>query len=96
MNAMTHLGKLMTTQSLDIETSVNQWGNGLAVRINKAIAGVAGVAEGTPVRVHAEYGRILIEALHRPLTLEEMLAHYDPQRHGGEVLAPPPIGKEVL
>lgn len=86
----------MDAQSLLMEANVNQWGNGLAVRINKAIAGVAGITEGTPVLIHAEYGRILIETVNRPPTLEQMLASYNPERHGGEVMEAGPVGKEIL
>ncbi|MGZ8289122.1 MAG: AbrB/MazE/SpoVT family DNA-binding domain-containing protein [Telluria sp.] len=44
-----------------VDASVNQWGNGLAVRLNKAVATAAGFAEGMPVRIFAEPGRIVIE-----------------------------------
>lgn len=86
----------MAMQTLDINTNINQWGNGLAVRLNKAVAGVAGVAEGTPVRIHAERGRIVIEAVERRPTLEDMLDSFDPARHGGEAMALSPVGAEVI
>jgi antitoxin component of MazEF toxin-antitoxin module len=77
------------------ETSINQWGNGLAVRINKAIAKAAGVAEGTHVRIIAQPGRIIVETVEKAPTLTEMLAAFDPQRHCGEVMAFEPIGLEL-
>lgn len=76
------------------ETTVNQWGNGLAVRLTKAVAKAAGVEEGTPVRIVAEPGRIIVEAATKEPSLEEMLAAFDPQRHAGEVMAWAPRGKE--
>ena len=76
------------------ETTVNQWGNGLAVRLTKAVAKTAGVEEGTPVRIIAEPGRIIVEAATKERSLEEMLAAFDPKRHGGEVMAWAPRGKE--
>lgn len=76
------------------ETTVNQWGNGLAVRLTKAVAKVAGVEEGTPVRIIAEPGRIVVEAAMKERPLEEMLAAFDPQRHAGELMAGAPRGKE--
>lgn len=76
--------------------AVNQWGNGLAVRLTKSVARIAGVKEGTRVRVVAQRGRIVIETESREPTLEEMLAAFDPKRHGGELMAFEPVGTEVL
>ncbi len=79
-----------------VETSVNQWGNGLAVRLNKAVAKAAGVSEGTRVRISAQPGRIIVETAVQEPTLAAMLAAFDPKRHGGEVMAFAPVGLEVL
>ena len=78
-----------------VEASVTQWGNGLAVRLNKAVANAAGVKDGTPVRISVKRGRIIVEAAEREPTLNEMLAAFDAKRHGGEAMAFGPIGKEV-
>jgi len=87
----------MPTQTVpSVESTINQWGNGLAVRLNKAVARVAGVAEGTAVRVTATPGRIVVETSHKEPTLADMLASFDPTRHGGEVMAFAPVGAEVL
>lgn len=80
----------------EIETSINTWGNGLALRLNKSIAKTAGIADGTPVRVIAQPGKIIVEAIDRKLTLDDMLAAFDKQRHGGEVMAFTPVGKEII
>ena len=81
-----------------MSTSISQisaWGNGLALRLTKPMAKTAGVIEGTPVRVIIKPGRIVIEAETEP-TLEQMLAAFDPTRHGGEVLADAPRGVEAF
>ena len=78
-----------------VEGSVTQWGNGLAVRLNKAVANAAGVKDGTPVRISVKRGRIIVEAAEREPTLNEMLAAFDAKRHGGEAMAFGPVGKEV-
>ena len=78
-----------------VEASVTQWGNGLAVRLNKAVANAAGVKDGTPVRISVKRGRIIVEAAEREPTLNEMLAAFDAKRHGGEAMAFGPVGKEV-
>ena len=79
-----------------VEATVNQWGNGLAVRITKAVAAAAGLKEGSVVRIVATPGRVIVEAVRREPTLDEMLASFDPARHGGEAMAFPPAGREVL
>ncbi|HRP95552.1 MAG TPA: hypothetical protein PL143_04825 [Rhodocyclaceae bacterium] len=47
------------------------------------------------VRITVEEGRVVITPLAREnLSLEERLARFDPQRHGGEALATPAVGAE--
>ena len=79
-----------------VEAFVNQWGNGLAVRLNKSVARTAGVTEGTHVRISAQPGRIIVEMAEQEPTLAEMLASFDPKRHGGEAMAFAPMGVEAL
>ena len=81
---------------ITVESTVNQWGNGLAVRLTKAIASLAGASEGDHVLVSAQPGRIVIELEKRTPSLEEMLASFDPVKHGGEAMAFKPVGREVL
>jgi antitoxin MazE len=71
---------------------ISAWGNGLAVRLTKPMASVAA---GSPVRVTVEPGRIVIETEVEP-TLDEMLAAFDPKKHGGEAMADRPVGKEAF
>lgn len=74
---------------------ISAWGNGSAVRLTKAMLKVAGVVDGTPVRIVVKRGRIVIDAETEP-TLEDMLALFDAKRHGGEVMAFAPLGLERL
>jgi antitoxin MazE len=76
--------------------SVNQWGNGLAVRLTKAVAKAAGVTVGTKVKIIARRGRIIIETAIQEPDLDAMLAAFDPKRHAGEVMTFEPVGREVL
>ena len=80
----------------DCEAAINQWGNGLAVRLTKAVAAAAGVTVGTPVRILAQPGRITVETLHKEPTLAQMLGAFDPLRHGGEAMAFDRAGVEAL
>ncbi len=80
-----------------VDASINQWGNGLAVRLNKAVAKAAGVTEGTPVRIVAEPGRIIIETTLKKKTLDELLQAFSQELHGGELMPTSgPVGEEIL
>jgi len=74
-----------------MKTTVNKWGNSLAVRIPQALAEVLGLREGTTVDINAGENRLIIE---KPtFTLDELLATYDgpePEYDWG-----PPRGKEI-
>ena len=83
-------------QQTIVNTSVNQWGNGLAVRLNSQVAKTAGVTEGTPVKITAEPGRVIVETIPKRMTLEERLAVYDVDAHGGEAMPFEPVGREVI
>jgi antitoxin MazE len=76
-------------------SQISAWGNGLALRITKPMAKTAGVADGSPVRVIVQPGRIIIESDTEP-SLDHMLAMFDPKRHGGEVMADGPRGVEAF
>ena len=76
-------------------THIRTWGNGLALRIPKPMSTEAGVVVGMPVVVTAKPGRIVIETETEP-TLEQMLAAFDPKRHGGEVMGTGSAGVEVF
>ena len=73
----------MTEVVLDIK----RWGNNLGVRLPAAIAREAHLHVHQRVRLSVAEGQIIITpVLDEPLTLEQRLAYYDPDRHGGEVM----------
>lgn len=74
---------------------ISAWGNGLALRLTKPMAKIAGVVEGSLVRVTVEPGRIVIEAETEP-TLDQMLAAFYPKKHGGEAMANAAVGVEAF
>lgn len=76
-------------------SQISAWGNGLALRLTKPMAKAAGVVDGTPVRVTVQPGRIVIESETEP-DLEQMLAAFDPVKHGGEIMADAPRGVEAF
>lgn len=75
--------------------SIKHWGNNLGVRLTSAIAKEARLHADQKVRVSVENGRVVIApADDRQLSLDERLARFDPQKHGGEVMATEPVGVE--
>ena len=74
----------MTTVVLDIK----RWGNNLGVRLPAAIARAAHLRADQRVSVAVEDGRVVVAPVQdAPLTLEQRLARFDPQSHGGEAMA---------
>lgn len=86
----------MATTPFQTSSIIKPWGNGLGLRLTKAVAQASGVTAETPVRVMVARGRIIIEAEAQPLSLKEMLQAFDPERHGGEAMAFTPVGAEIL
>ncbi|MEQ1591860.1 MAG: AbrB/MazE/SpoVT family DNA-binding domain-containing protein [Thiobacillaceae bacterium] len=81
----------MSVAILDIK----QWGNNLGVRLPAAVAKAAHLRVDQRVRVVVEDGRVIITPDEpAALTLEQRLALYDRDRHGGEVMCPEPVGAE--
>lgn len=73
----------MTETILDIK----QWGNNLGVRLPAAIAKEAHLHNHQRVRISVEDEKVIITPLRdEALTLEERLARFDPERHGGELM----------
>jgi antitoxin MazE len=81
----------MTEAILDIK----HWGNNLGVRLPAAVAREAHLHADQRVRITVEGGRVVITPLaDAPLTLEQRLARFDPDRHGGEAMTVEPVGAE--
>ena len=79
----------MTSVVLDIK----QWGNNLGVRLPAAIAKAAHLRADQRVSVAVDGGRVVVTPVEdAPLTLEQRLARFDPQSHGGEAM---PVGERV-
>ena len=77
--------------------AVQQWGNSLAVRIPAKVARSARLEVGQPVEVSAQGSNVLVRAIGEPkLSLAQKLAAFDPDRHGGEVMATGRVGCEVF
>lgn len=79
------------------EQTVQEWGNGLAVRITAPVAKAARFVQGLPITVEVVDGGILVRAAGRPkLTLAQKLKAFDRKIHGGEALVSGRAGAEVF
>jgi antitoxin MazE len=79
-----------------MKTRVQKWGNSLALRIPKAFATEAGLAEDVPVELSIVRGKIVVNPLsEEPLSLEELLSGITPANLHGEWDTGPAVGKEL-
>ena len=80
-----------------VEMTVQEWGNGLGVRITAPVARAARLARGTPITVEVVDGGVFLRPAGKPrLTLAQKLKAFDPHVHGGEVMATGRVGAEVF
>ena len=78
-----------------VEQTVQEWGNGLGVRITAPVAKAARFARGLPVTVEVVKGGVFVRAAGKPkLTLAQKLKAFDREVHGGEALVSGRIGAE--
>ena len=85
------------TATVSADQTIQQWGNGLGVRITAPIAKAARFERGLPIKVEVVEGGVFLRAAGKPrLTLAQKLKAFDPALHGGEVMASGRIGAEVF
>ncbi len=71
----------------EVILDIKHWGNNLGVRLPAAVARAAHLHADQRVRIIVEGEHIIITPLRdEPLTLEQRLARFDPERHTGEVM----------
>jgi len=86
-----------STSRFSADQVVQQWGNGLAVRLTAKVAKAAHLALGQPVKVEVVEEGVLLRPAGKPrLTLEQKLKLFDPEKHGGEAMPTSPVGHEIL
>jgi antitoxin MazE len=83
--------------ALKVEQTVQEWGNGLGVRITSPVAKAAHLSQGMPISVEVVKNGVLLRVVGKPkLSLSQKLKAFDPDIHGGEVMTTKSIGKEVI
>jgi len=87
----------MGTASVVLNQTIQEWGNGLGMRITAPLAKAARVARGTPITVEVVEGGFFVRVAGKPkLTLAQKLKEFDPKIHGGEVMVSGRTGTEVF
>lgn len=76
-------------------TSVQRWGNSLAIRIPKAFAAQAQLDEDSPVDISIEGARIVVTPTRREWTLGELVDGITPANRHREAPTGNRVGKEI-
>ncbi|MDX9975636.1 MAG: AbrB/MazE/SpoVT family DNA-binding domain-containing protein [FCB group bacterium] len=80
-----------------MESSIQKWGNSLAIRIPAPLAKEAGISEGAPVTIGVSEGCVVISPIHNPrYSLEELLEGVTRSNIHRETDWGGPAGREVL
>jgi len=74
---------------------IKQWGNNLGVRLPRAVARAAHLHCDQRVKIAVDKGRVIITPVTETPTLAEMIASFNPTRHGTEAMVTEPVGVEV-
>ncbi|GLR66343.1 antitoxin MazE [Acidocella aquatica] len=79
-----------------MQSQVKKWGNSASVRIPAAILDAVHVSIDQDVDIRAENGRIVIEPMRKPVTLESLLLQVTPDNLHGEVDFGSSAGREIF
>lgn len=78
-------------------TTVQKWGNSLAIRIPLALAGQMDVKEGTAVDLTVRDGELIVRPEKAPkFSLSELLKDCKPSQQHGETEFGADVGREVI
>jgi antitoxin MazE len=78
-------------------TTIQKWGNSLAVRIPRSAAREAALEEGTPVELIVENGEVVVRPMgRRKYALSDLLKNCRPSQLHGETDWGDDVGREVL
>jgi antitoxin MazE len=75
---------------------VQKWGNGLAVRIPKALANRMGLKDGDPIFIEGFGKRVELRPAKGIPTLEELVAKITPENRHEEIKWGRAVGNEIV
>jgi antitoxin MazE len=78
-----------------VTTTIQRWGNSLAIRIPKAYALEAGLEENTEVEIGVRAGTLVVRPARKDWSLDELVAGITPSNTHGEISWGTRTGREV-
>ncbi len=77
--------------------AIQKWGNSLAIRIPRTLAGQLNVEEGASVELHVREGELVVRPVRsKKLSLGELLRNCKPSQLHGETDFGNDVGREVV
>jgi antitoxin MazE len=75
--------------------TISAWGNSHGIRLSRELMQKLGITPGTPLQATVvAKGRLELRAVPQRPSLQDKLAAFDPQVHGGELMQDAPQGAE--
>ena len=88
---------MRSTSAIVIDQTIQEWGNGLGMRITAPLAKAAHIARGTPIKIEVVADGFFVRVAGKPkLTLAQKLKAFDPDLPGGEAMVCGRIGAEAF
>ncbi len=78
-----------------MDTTIQKWGNSLAIRIPKAFADEIGLDQGSEIDIQIVDGQIVIKPVKKPTYVETLLSHVTEDNLHAEVDTGTATGDEV-
>jgi antitoxin MazE len=79
-----------------VRAKIQKWGNGLGLRLPKALAQSSRLEEGSEVELALVGGRLVVTPVEEDLSLDEMLDQVTDENRHGLLDWGPAVGKEAL
>ena len=79
-----------------MRATVAKWGNSLALRLPRGIAGDADLTEGTVVDLAVEGGRIVVTPARAPVKLSDLLGRFGPHHRHDAIDTGSDVGAERI
>jgi antitoxin MazE len=82
-------------KQMRMQTTVQKWGNSLAVRIPGTFCKETGLKAGLAVEISVEIESIIIKPVHKKYTLSELLNQVNESNLHYEIIMGEPKGREI-
>lgn len=76
---------------METTLDIRKWGNSLGVRLPATVAKEAGLTLNQKIKITVEDKKLIVTPANEPLSLEQKLALFNPEKHGGEQMQTPSL-----